>query len=265
MKKFILVALLFIHLGAFAQSRFKYELDFKIDSTNKNFIQKEVFNLDYLNGKSLFYSEALAQLDSIRSAGSSLNKKDIPEPKLDYVVSYDSQTAILQFWDTVGSSILQTTDPRKIKWTITSETETINKYKVQKAYTKFGGRSWTAWFTTDISIAEGPYKFKGLPGLIIKIFDAEQDYVFELIQIQKLNNLYNFKSFEKLGIPIVTVDFNKYVEAKKVFLENPETMILNQPGFSQMQIPPEDLKYMIDALKARQKKYNNTIELSLKN
>jgi GLPGLI family protein len=37
-------------------------------------------------------------------------------------------------------------------WKISSETRKIGEYKVQKAETDFGGRKWTAWFTTDLPI-----------------------------------------------------------------------------------------------------------------
>jgi GLPGLI family protein len=31
-----------------------------------------------------------------------------------------------------------------------------------KATTEFAGRTYVAWYTTEISIADGPYKFYGL-------------------------------------------------------------------------------------------------------
>lgn len=33
----------------------------------------------------------------------------------------------------------------------------------QKATCDFAGRKWIAWFTTEIPIQDGPYKFYGLP------------------------------------------------------------------------------------------------------
>lgn len=40
---------------------------------------------------------------------------------------------------------------------------------------------WTAWFTTELPISDGPYKFHGLPGLILKIYDKTNTYSFDII------------------------------------------------------------------------------------
>ena len=263
MKKIILITLLTCFNLIFSQNRFKYVLNFKIDSTNRNFVQQEVFNLDFIDNNSIFYSEALAKLDSLRTASSSLYKKNVPEPKLDYIVSYNYKDNKLFFKESIGFSMFLVEEPRKIKWHITTRTDKINNFNAQKAYAEFGGRVWTAWFTTDILVNDGPYKFKGLPGLVIKILDSNEDYVFELFQIQKLDKLYDFKSFEKLGIQTIQVEYKKYLELKENFLKNPETSLFQVPGYTKLNIPPDEMRNLIESLKNRQKKYNNQIELSL--
>ena len=47
--------------------------------------------------------------------------------------------------------------------------EKIGEFETQKAETFIFGRKWTAWFSPEIPIQDGPYKFRGLPGLIVKI------------------------------------------------------------------------------------------------
>ncbi|MGN0032604.1 MAG: GLPGLI family protein [Candidatus Limimorpha sp.] len=69
-------------------------------------------------------------------------------------------------------------------WEITEETAVIEGYMVQKACCDFGGRRWEAWFTPEIPYSEGPYKFCGLPGLILNIADTDGHYVFELLSIE---------------------------------------------------------------------------------
>ena len=63
-----------------------------------------------------------------------------------------------------------------IKWKIFPDKDTISNYFCQKATCTFLGRHYTAWFTPDISFSAGPYKFSGLPGLIVKITDDANDY-----------------------------------------------------------------------------------------
>jgi GLPGLI family protein len=71
-------------------------------------------------------------------------------------------------------------DPVKFTWNIQPEKQKIGEYNTQKATTEFGGRKWTAWFSSDIPFQDGPYKFYGLPGLIVKIEDDEKNYSWML-------------------------------------------------------------------------------------
>lgn len=71
------------------------------------------------------------------------------------------------------------------KWQITSETDTITNYICQKAICDFGGRTWEAWFTMEIPISDGPYKFCGLPGLILNVTDTQNHYSFNFLSIEK--------------------------------------------------------------------------------
>lgn len=68
------------------------------------------------------------------------------------------------------------------QWKITTERKQILKYSCIKATTTFRGRNYEAWFTEDIPVPNGPWKFGGLPGLIIKVNDLENVYAFELFE-----------------------------------------------------------------------------------
>ncbi len=58
---------------------------------------------------------------------------------------------------------------------------TILNYQCHKAETTFRGRSYTAWFTIDIPINEGPWKLYGLPGLILKLEDNDLLFSYEAV------------------------------------------------------------------------------------
>lgn len=77
-------------------------------------------------------------------------------------------------------------EERPIIWKITSEKKMIGEWKTQKAETNFAGRHWLAWFTTDIPVQDGPYKFHGLPGLIVNIEDQTQSHIFTLQAVKLL-------------------------------------------------------------------------------
>ncbi|WP_223650287.1 GLPGLI family protein [Hymenobacter psoromatis] len=78
-----------------------------------------------------------------------------------------------------------------VNWHISSDTASVNDYKCQKAFTKFGGRKYTAWFTRQLPISNGPYVFGGLPGLIVSISDATDSYKFELTRVYQPDESYH--------------------------------------------------------------------------
>jgi GLPGLI family protein len=88
-----------------------------------------------------------------------------------------------------------------LKWTILGDTMKISGYNCQNATTNFRGRLYIAWFTPELPWNEGPYKFRGLPGLIIKIEDTKENFIFECIEIQRLSRkqpiVLNNKDFIK--------------------------------------------------------------------
>lgn len=94
-------------------------------------------------------------------------------------------------------------------WKLTGDTATIAGYKTQKATTEFGGRSWIAWFSSEIPFNDGPYKFNGLPGLIVKVYDTRMHYVFELNSIKKPENI----------IPIEFVEMDHFKTNKYDFFK----------------------------------------------
>ena len=89
------------------------------------------------------------------------------------------------------------------EWQMTEETQEIAGYQCQKATCEFRGRHYTAWFAVDIPISQGPWKFGGLPGLILKVYDDKQEYVFECVGIEQHAQAFpiilldNYKDYRK--------------------------------------------------------------------
>ena len=72
---------------------------------------------------------------------------------------------------------------------------------------------WTAWFAAGIPIAEGPWKLKGLPGLILKAADDTGSYVFECTNASRTNKKISLTIDDKDLKLISKEDFVKiYVE-----------------------------------------------------
>jgi GLPGLI family protein len=69
-------------------------------------------------------------------------------------------------------------------WKMSFETKEILGYPCFKAECDFRGRHWTAWFTMQIPVQDGPWKFCGLPGLILQMEESRGHYAFRCIGIE---------------------------------------------------------------------------------
>ncbi|GHT11097.1 hypothetical protein FACS189426_12480 [Bacteroidia bacterium] len=104
-------------------------------------------------------------------------------------------------------------------WKMGADTLTVAGYLCQQATCQFRGREYTIWFATDIPINNGPWKFGGLPGLILKAYDRNKQYVFECVGIENRKEKYPiqmhqaFKQYKK-------TDRQKLWKAKKNIQEN---------------------------------------------
>ena len=73
-------------------------------------------------------------------------------------------------------------------WTMGDSTREVLGYTCQQATADFRGRRWTAWFTTDIPISDGPWKLGGLPGLILEAYDEGQQHVFTAVGLERVKD-----------------------------------------------------------------------------
>ena len=70
-----------------------------------------------------------------------------------------------------------------IVWTLTNDTLTVSGYYCQTATCKFRGVAWTVCYTEEIPSSAGPWRLRGLPGLIVK---AESEaHTFCLTELRK--------------------------------------------------------------------------------
>ena len=85
-------------------------------------------------------------------------------------------TAKMTVYDTIGEEQYHYVDSVPIYWQLSDSTKSILGYECQLATTHFRGRCWFAWFTTNIPFGSGPWKFCGLPGLIMEVYDVQRHH-----------------------------------------------------------------------------------------
>lgn len=91
----------------------------------------------------------------------------------------------------------------EIDWQIVEDsTKTVLGYQCIMASTDYHGRKWTVWFTPEIPVQDGPWKFCGLPGLILEAAEEKGHHHFTADGIeqssQSIYPIYN-NDYEKMG------------------------------------------------------------------
>ncbi len=107
-------------------------------------------------------------------------------------------------------------------WRMEGGSLSVCGYDCKKATATFRGRNYTAWYTEQIPISDGPWKFWGLPGLILQITDDKKEYNFECIAINKPIEINQIFITKKDYINTTKAKFN---DAYKKLLENPRAAI----------------------------------------
>ena len=278
-------ALLFLVTLANAQSanRFFYELTFKpkkgIDS-----LQKTVMILDVTDKKSLYRDYLTVSQDSVlkievekmQKAGVFKDlSKSFQMPKFAYKITKEYPTMKVNFSERMLNSVFGYNEEPKFNWKISNDKQKIGEYEAQKATTEFGGRKWTAWFTESIPFPDGPYKFSGLPGLIVKIEDAEKNFSWVLTANKALKEFEELSYSEKLSAQfgarndVTIINRDKFESSFEEYKKDPFASIRAQitPEMKEMKMPGNDKtmgEMMSDQEKSIKDFYNasnNTVEI----
>jgi len=241
------------------QHKFTYKLTYQPDSTDVHTKQSEDMFLLTNEDLSIFQSKNGYIKDSLLLAienkpAQEINMLDIsrfPKTQFHFKILKEKSEDSITVYDKIYTDNFQYKESNNnIKWEITSETLSINGLKCQKATAYYAGRNYEAWFSNEIPISDGPYKFSGLPGLIIKISDLKNHYVFELIAKSDKNLSYSsLKPRRNLFITTKSIYFDRLKDYKKNIVER-----IAQSGFTINDEYKEEVKQKL-------KKRNNPIEL----
>ncbi|MCM1356876.1 MAG: GLPGLI family protein [Staphylococcus sp.] len=110
----------------------------------------------------------------------------------------------MEVYDRSGSLEFGTyTEPLgEIQWQISDSTKTILGYECVMATTDYHGRHWTAWFTPDIPLQDGPWKLSGLPGLILEATESTGQHSFIANGLEASDKemvpVYPFRQYDKM-------------------------------------------------------------------
>lgn len=70
-------------------------------------------------------------------------------------------------------------------WTILPDTGTSKTgIFCQKATTTYSGREYIVWFAPKYNVTTGPWKFHGLPGMIVKAYDTKLQFSYDFVRME---------------------------------------------------------------------------------
>ena len=286
-KYFSLFALVIMAMFSAQQTanRFFYELTFKPKKDSAR-LDKVMTVLDITNDKSIYQDFTIPAQDSIMQVEMEAMQKagvykDMSKmmkmPKFGHKVEKKYPEMKVSLSEMISMKRLGYEDATKMDWKIHPDKMKIGEYNAQKATTDYAGRKWTAWFSQDIPFQDGPYKFHGLPGLIVKVEDQGNNYSWTLKGNKKISD-YQEKSFMErnpqygMSGTTVIVDRAKFEKAYTNFKADPlgemrpymtpELMNRKMPGSDKTvgEVVKEQEKMINDFFSAN----NNPIELPAK-
>ncbi|WP_297984897.1 GLPGLI family protein [uncultured Chryseobacterium sp.] len=262
--------ILFAFFGFLANSqthRFIYDVEYKKDSTS-TLMTKENWNLDIFVTHSDYYSRDFFVADS-------LINNNIPFPidiKLNTsnIISHKKGSQEFEEYDLLENTVLNLKSKDSQNWKLSDEKKVINGLTLQKATTNWGKRNWIAWFAKEIPFQEGPYKFHGLPGLIVELEDDKENYKFSLVKSENYKESQENQFIEMSKKMSVPVTWEKYKSSKLSYYDSPVNFIKNASGSSNNSefflndgtvVNSKNQREINESLRTQLKKFNNPIEL----
>lgn len=232
------------------------------DSTNK---KQEKMILLIGDTMSKYQSERNYLKDSISAHhfenGTNLTPTDyesLPKTYQNYTIIKNRETATLTTTESIIMDNFEYEQPMSdIEWQLENESQMIAGYMCQKATLSYGGRDFVAWFTSQIPVQEGAYKFAGLPGFLVNISDTRGHSVIELVSITKNTEqekgIYKFEEKRRT----VKTTREKYIEARE---KATKVSVLDNLTMSGIKVTFDD---PAEGEKLKRKKFNthNPIEL----
>lgn len=178
--------------------------------------------LKCVNGKSV--SKTLAEIIPDEK-DIDLQKPMVYEKPMDLYQSIDLTEKQLTMIDRiVATKYMITEDLPEMNWKLSKEKEfkTINQFVCNKATLTFRGRSYIAWYTPYIALPFGPWKFYGLPGLILEVYDIDNNYHWTATKIvYPSNEEFDLSELEKQKVK-EKISLRQYIgkieEEKKQFM-----------------------------------------------
>ena len=212
-----------------------YNFSYLRDTVRKS-RRVDIERLDIGKEFSRYYSALAEQEDSalcgrlVETGGKSRSSfafADTPQRYEDFFINYPKKGVLTCRTEIVNTDYEYTEPVSKFNWTFVDSTAEVLGYKCKMAVATFRGREWRVYYTEDVPTKYGPWKFYGLPGLILKAADSKNWFEWEAVGIsQEPGNIciYDEKAGRTIGhdkIYYKTTARDKVRGLQKMIWDNP--------------------------------------------
>lgn len=142
-----------------------------------------------------------------------------------YIILIHNRTKKISYYDRVFTDHYIYTDSAPIAWQLSTGSLVVCGHFCHKATAHFRGRKWTAYYAPDIPVGRGPWKFGGLPGLILRIEDSTGDQCFTAISLRTIHSDI-YMERDRDDFKTTRERFNKQL---KDYRSNPSKIISGSP------------------------------------
>ncbi|WP_281988388.1 GLPGLI family protein [Aquimarina aggregata] len=234
MKKLIYIALAITVSSLYAQEPLNAIVEYTRVINNPTGVSFGTPYRLYCNTGSSFYERVgiaqrvIEKTEEKLGPNGEMTEDRIMKSSLPYDYYYtDIESNTLVFREAIVGKLFVVQDViEPINWSLHAENKMIDKYNCQKATATYRGREYTVWFTSEIPISHGPWKLRGLPGLILEMTEETGKYEFHVSKINLKPDNKDIK--DKLKIPntkeIVKMDV--YVKALKNIAKDEKALML---------------------------------------
>lgn len=241
-KYIILIIISFLSLNALAQYRYIAQLECiyecrtvkdtaSIKYSNNgllegdsSYVSSENFVLVCGRGGSSFYSYDKIVADSIIAENKKNGQARYKGKRgSTLIINKDFSSNSITLEDRIGMDWFRVKETIfDFNWVISGEEKEYLGYNLKKALCNFRGREYVAWFAPSVTIANGPWKFGGLPGLIFEVYDSKYHYHYSLKGIRSKTGEIVTKENK-----CIESNIKDYYNSKRRYLENPSLYMSN--------------------------------------
>lgn len=217
--------------------KISYKFSARIDSTIENSKREDLIILEFGKKYSKCFSFYRVLRESMLAGQFSEQQKIGAEKFSINLGNFTKNGTTVKYFRNSNSNIITLTDQLlmdsylikdtvlDMKWTLQMDTATFVGYFCNKATTTFRGRKYSAWYTTEIPMPYGPYKFGGLPGVILFLNEEKGNFEFQCISIETLKEKYVI-SLEKKNY--LKTDRNTHKNLVRYMIQNPDAFAASQ-------------------------------------